>query len=153
MFTGVQALVREVFKETLKIEQDEDIVSHQVALKEDIERYHEGHGNGPDPDNLRLDLKGEANSGWNSKVVQILRGKLEPKTRYYELPTRSDRYLDDIIQAKFKRLRICWRQVQVRINEAGRLETPDELENRVQAKKDATLKSARHNTRRHSVSW
>ncbi|KAF8573822.1 hypothetical protein K439DRAFT_1624785 [Ramaria rubella] len=113
------------------MEQDNDIVMHENTLKEDIDRYHQGLGNGPDPEELRLDMKGEVNSGWNSKAFQILCDKLKMKMEDYNLLERSD-------------------AVQVKMIEGGQLETPEELATRVQVKKDTSLKSVRHNTRHHS---
>ncbi|KAF8583153.1 hypothetical protein K439DRAFT_1283732, partial [Ramaria rubella] len=104
-------LVRDVFKEMLNMKQDDDIVLHENALKEDINR-HQGLGNGPDPEELRLDMKGEVNSGWNSKAFQILCDKLKMKMEDCILPERSDGYLEELIRDKFKRLRVLWRAIQ-----------------------------------------
>ncbi|KAF8579237.1 hypothetical protein K439DRAFT_1359979, partial [Ramaria rubella] len=101
-----------VFKEMLNMEQDDNIVMHENALKEDIDQYHQGLGNGSDPEELWLDMKGEVNSSWNSKVFQILCNKLKMKMEDYNLPERSDGYLEELIRDKFKCLRVLWRAIQ-----------------------------------------
>lgn len=69
------------------------------------------------------------------------------------LPKRSREYLGDMVREKFKRLKGIWNAAQPKIGVAGTLETPQEIEDCLNAEKAHELKTARQNTRRMSVSY
>jgi hypothetical protein len=60
-------------------------------------------------------------------------------------------YFRDILQHRFKRLHTIWTAAQPKVTAKGALETPAEVEERLIAKKDETLKSTRQTTRRKNV--
>ena len=136
------------------INQDDDFAMYNSAPPAIIQAYNDGDGNGPDPDDLQLDMTGGAESQWNKAALGILLEKFKETRRAerWPLPDRSDSYLADLIRERYKRAAAVWKNSQRRTTSSGRLETWEQVENRLVAKKDIQLATNRHGTRRRSVS-
>lgn len=113
-----------------------------------------GEGDGPDPENLCFEMTGPKDSAWNQRVVDLLLKKFREveKEEDWSIPDRSDVYVKNLIQEKFKRIRTIWRKAQLRTKESGELEDEEEWERRASSEQMEQLKKARHLTRRRAVS-
>lgn len=144
--------IRQLFKDVFGIKQDEDFVTHLAATASAIQSYIDG-GDGPNINDLHLDMQGSYSSEWNKRAFDLLLGEVRNRRdrEGWLLPMRSDRYFEELIRDRFKRLRIVWHRGQCRPVAGGR-ETPAEAERRMVHDKVTQLKKARHNTRRNNVS-
>jgi hypothetical protein len=135
--------------------QDSDIITKQSASITAVQAYNdEEGGDGPDPENLSFEMTGAKDSAWNQRVVAILLEKFREaeKEEGSSLPGRSDIYVKDLIQERFKRIRGVWRKSQRCMKASGELESEGEWEGRVVTEQMEQLKKARHLTRRRAVS-
>ncbi|KAG2086032.1 hypothetical protein BD769DRAFT_1397046 [Suillus cothurnatus] len=129
----------------------EDAVArvHEPASHQDVYAYEYEDGSGPDPRHPAFDLQNGSKSSWNSRIINLLLEELEKRGREDSWPfQRSEVYLREILQHRYKCLHMIWTAVQPRITAKGALETPAEVEERLIAKKDETLKLTRQTTRR-----
>jgi hypothetical protein len=151
-----QEHVRDVVKKSFDIEQDTDIVVKPSADRASVRRYNDSADGmeGPDSTKVEFDMLGPVNSLWNRRVVEILRAKFRDLEDEEEwgLPIRTNFYIEEMFQARFIRLRGCWRNAQCRLKEDGQLETEEEWEARMEAEELEDKKEARHLTRRIKVS-
>jgi hypothetical protein len=145
--------VRALFKKEFAVNQDEDFALHDCVTAE-IARAYDNGGDGPDENDLHLDMAGGINSTWNEDVRAILLAKLKDARREegWSLPRRSDWYLTDLIKERFSRVVRVWQTCQRRTKKSGELESWDEVEQRVVAQKEAELLIKRHTTRRRNAS-
>jgi len=152
--TFVQAHGRALMKQVFKINQDEDFALHQSVTPQTADAYSKGEGEGPDENDLHIDMMGALNSEWNKKVLEILLAKLKDarKEEKWSLPNRSDDYLAALIKDRMKRAMRKWTASQRKTNQSGGLETWNEVEQRLVAQKEAQLVATRHATRRRNVS-
>jgi hypothetical protein len=145
-----------LFKETFGINQDTDIIGKDSADLDAVATYNESgqDEDEPNPLELRFDMMGSVDSLWNKRVLQILREKFRAleKEKNWNLPARSNLYIDEMIQKRMERIRGTWRTAQLRIKENGDLETDAEWESRIEEMQLAALKRARHLNRRRNVS-
>jgi hypothetical protein len=141
-------------KQVFKINQDEDFALHQSVTPQTADAYSNGEGEGPDENDLHIDMMGALNSEWNKKVLEILLAKLKDvrKEEKWSLPNRSDDYLAALIKDRMKRAMRKWTASQRKTNQSGELETWDDVEQRLVAQKEAQLVANRHATRRRNVS-
>jgi hypothetical protein len=95
-----------------------------------------------------FDLKNWSKTPWNSKIIDLLLGELWRRGNTEGWPSRSEAYLREIIQDHYRCLCIVWKAAQPKITGKGAPETPAEVEVRLIAKKDQTLKVTRQTTRR-----
>ncbi|KAG2096020.1 hypothetical protein BD769DRAFT_1336510, partial [Suillus cothurnatus] len=117
--------------------------------RQDVYAYEYEDGSGPDPRHPAFDLQNGSKSSWNSRIINLLLEELEKRGREDSWPfQRSEAYLREILQHRYKRLRTIWTAAQPRITAKGALETPAEVEERLIAKKDEMLKLTRQTTRR-----
>jgi hypothetical protein len=146
--------VRDLFKDVFDVEQDQDFGVHESADKTAIRLYEAGEGEGPDHKNLRIDMETGPESKWNERVVdillQVLKGRRDEED--WRLPAASDRYLTGLITSKMKRVKSYWKEAQPRMTATGKMETPAELEERLNAKDDRYGIMTRESQRRRSVS-
>lgn len=133
---------------------DEDFIAHKTARPEDIVRYNAGDGNGPNPEDLHFDMRSGPESPWNTEVMEILLEKLKKKkqTENWSLPEQPDAYFRTLLQDKYKRARERWKTAQPRITDMNVPETSEQVEKRMAAKKEITLKDSRMLKRRSDVS-
>jgi hypothetical protein len=69
-----------------------DSVSPEVATQ-----YAMGEEDGPDPNDLHLDMNGGPDSDWNKKVRSILVNNLQLMQEEDELPERSNEYVEELV--------------------------------------------------------
>jgi hypothetical protein len=67
--------MRQVFRLAFNIKQDEDFAWHTSATLQQVHDYSNNFGDGPDPEDLRIDMRGFLMNAWNQRVVQILMDK------------------------------------------------------------------------------
>ena len=134
---------------------DDDFTLHEPPTHEKIHRFKRGEGEGPNPDDLHIDMKGSISSEWNNAVVDILLEKLLEKKadpEYWgDMPGKSDMYFEDLILQKLTRARSSWRNAQPHLNEEGELESIDEVEKRMITTKEERDRAGRVYTRRMTV--
>lgn len=117
----------------------------------DVQSYKDGEGDGPDPENLRLDLLGGSKSIWNQRVFHILLEKLKEEVEDI-LPEKSDAYFLAMFHDRYKRLSDVWRRAQPRTAADGAEETLEEVETRMTEARELRTKRSRQLTRRRNVS-
>jgi hypothetical protein len=150
-----QRYVRNLFETVFEVTQDDDFAAHESPLHEEILRFKRGKGEGPNPNDLRIDMKGAISSKWNITVVDILVEKLLQKKddpEYWgDMPERSDAYFEDLIVEKLMRVKSSWKNAQPHLNEAGELESVADVENRMIMTKEKRDRAGRAYTRRRNV--
>ena len=150
-----QGYVRNIFETMFDMTHDDDFAAHEPPSHEEILSFKRGQGEGPNPDDLRIDMKGTIGSKWNTAAVDILLDKLHQKKVdpefWGDMPERSDAYFEDLILAKFVRVRSIWRNAQPHLNEEGELESIDEVERRMITTKEERDRTGRAYTRRKTV--
>ncbi|KAG1887555.1 uncharacterized protein F5891DRAFT_920096, partial [Suillus fuscotomentosus] len=117
--------------------------------RQDVYAYEYEDGPGPDPRDPTFDLQNGFKSPWDSSIIDSLLEELQKRVGEESWPIRrSEAYFREILQHRYKRLRTIWTAAQAKVTAKGALETPAEVEERLIAKKDETLKSTRQTTRR-----
>ncbi|KAG1871694.1 hypothetical protein F4604DRAFT_1525100, partial [Suillus subluteus] len=117
--------------------------------RQDVYAYEYEDGPGPHPRNPTFDLKNGSKSPWNSRIIDSLIEELQKRVVEDSWPIqRSEAYFREILQHRYKRLRTIWTTAQPKTTAKGTLETPAEVEERMIAKKDETLKSTHQTTHR-----
>jgi hypothetical protein len=95
-------------------------------------------------------------SQWNKRIIEILVEKFrdieDENENEWNLPSRTNFYIQDMIKEKLKRLRTTWRRAQCQLKDSGELETETEWEERMIKYLSEDTKNARHLTRRQNVS-
>ncbi|KAI6131098.1 hypothetical protein EDD16DRAFT_1515258 [Pisolithus croceorrhizus] len=125
----ILAEVRRLFKEKLGITQDLDFIMHCPAAAEDVFVYEYEDGPGPDQNNLTFDLTQNYSSPWNTHILELLCQELQARREEENWPIkRSDNYIMDILQERYKQLWTVWRNAQPKLTSKGVLETPAETE-------------------------
>ncbi|KAG2117589.1 hypothetical protein DEU56DRAFT_698943, partial [Suillus clintonianus] len=143
--------IRRLLKDTFSISQDADFIVHQPADRGDVYSYEYEDGPGPNTQNLAFDLKHGFNTPWNAKILDILLEELKKRSVEEEWPfRRSDAYYKAILEERYKRMRMVWRAAQPKVTAKGCLETAEEVEERLIAKRGENLKSVRQTTRRRN---
>ena len=119
-----------------------------------INGYCDGEGDGPNPDDLRIDFNGNKDSHWNVGVQEILLDKLLERRDEddWRLPDRPNEYFEDMIASRLKALTRVWKKSQPALKRDGQLETPEEVESRVVEERSRQNKKQRPFTRRTHVS-
>jgi hypothetical protein len=153
-----QTAVRKLFREVFNIEQDLEFVSHQSASVDDVERFIEHDGDGPDPENLHFDMNGHYKNGWNQAVIEILleifqqkRASAGGRGMWGQLPERSAPYLRRLFREKFRRCKSYWNDALPQVTRAGRLERAEEVGIRLDAKQQVGNTYQRRRRRRSAV--
>ncbi|OBZ69818.1 hypothetical protein A0H81_10346 [Grifola frondosa] len=148
----LQAHVRSLFKDAYGISSDDDFLVHEPPSPRTVQAYSRSTGNGPTPEDLRLDTQGKLDSDWNQKLFHVLLQRLRQRRdeENWQLPQRSDAYFLDMIRDRAKRLRDVWRTSQPRATIDGHPETATQIEERMLLRTSTALKKARHRTRRHN---
>ena len=142
-----QKYVRDLFETVFDVNHDEDFTMHEPPSHEEIDNFRRGEGEGPNWDDLHIDMKGNINSKWNNEVVDILLEKLFQKKadpEYWgDMPEKSDMYFEDLILQKLMRARSSWRNAQLHLNEEGELESIDEVKKRMITTKEECDRAGR----------
>ena len=74
-----QKYVRDLFETVFDITHDDNFTMHEPPSHEEIYRFKRGEGEGPNPNDLCIDIKGKISSKWNNAIVDILLEKLLQK--------------------------------------------------------------------------
>lgn len=126
------------------------------AEEEDLVRYKQNEELGPKAEKLLIDMRGKISSAWNEAVkkilVQAVRNKKETADVWKELPSRTDKYILELVEDNMERARTTWKDAQPKVKSDGSVETPQELERRMVARREETGKAARASTRRKAAS-
>jgi hypothetical protein len=105
---------------------------------------------GPDSNNLRLDMSTPPGSLWNQEVLRILVRKFrEMGAQERQMPDDAVRYA---LKYKLKRLRAEWKAGNPRYKNDGNVETIEEIEDRLGITESNRLKQNRRTNRRLRVS-
>jgi hypothetical protein len=114
--------------------------------------YEHEDGTGPDSENLAFDLANGSKTPWNTRIFDILLNALQKRSVEEGWPLRrSDAYYREMLEDRYRRLRTTWRAAQPKVTAKGALETAEEVEERLIAKRNETLRSIRQTTRRRNV--
>ena len=129
-------------------------MNHETASPARVKDHKDADGTSPNPDDLHWDMRMGPDSLWNAEVINILFMKLEDKIDKdkLHLPLRSKGYLLELIEEKYRRVNAVWKRAQPKKTEMNLYETPQDVEQRVLARKAIELKMARTNGRRRAVS-
>ncbi len=127
---------------------------HEPPSKDRIRQFNETGLQCPDPDDLRIDMRGMISSKWNKAVIQILLALVNDQlAKETWLPDCSDAFLRDKIQKAIEKGRALWNQTQAKVVEDdGTVETMHQIEDRVIREKAASDARARAYARRSNVS-
>jgi len=156
-----QSIVRDEIKELFDIAQDDEFRSHAGVSYQEVRAYQLGEGDGPDANNLQMDLGGhglEKAHGfltkWNEEVVGIVLERVQiavdDEDEFTAKP--STRLLRLLVEEKCKILRGHGRILQPRYTEVGERETEQEVESRVLQKDSEDAKRRRKAERVYTVS-
>ncbi|EPQ51308.1 hypothetical protein GLOTRDRAFT_96482 [Gloeophyllum trabeum ATCC 11539] len=132
-------LCRETVRKALDIKMDSDIAMKPRADTIAVEAYNDGGPDGPDRDNLCIDMGAAVkDSQWNQRLVEILVERAhilcdQRLARGYSMEAHAD-WIDH--------LRGEWWSVQPKYGRDGTVEDQDELCGRLQTKYSGTHKKA-----------
>lgn len=119
-----------------------------------IAAFLEGDGPGPNLSDLHFDLPAGLKSQWNIETLRLVQEKfcqeLLNNLQADELP-RSEEYFNKIVQERFTRLAGIWRIAQPEKRRNGKIETHEDVEKRLNGRRDGMLQSYRRFTRRATV--
>jgi hypothetical protein len=144
--------VRRFLREKLNLSQDADFLAHKTAACDVVYSYEHEDGPGPDYQNLAFDLANGSRSPWNARVLDLLLEDLKERSeKEVWVVRRSDGYYRETLEHRYKRLRTIWREGQAKVTAKGTLETGEDVERRLIAQRDKSLKLVRQATRRRNV--
>lgn len=143
-----------MFKDILKISQDDDFINHLEADPVSIAQFEELGEPAPSLDDLHFDLLGDTHSVWNTTIFDMLRKAFleREKTQLWSLPTMSDEFIETLISDRFTRLKSVWMKGMRQPRHDGSIETDAEIQVRLIESRGAKLKVIRHRERRSTVS-
>lgn len=120
---------------------------------EALEGFASDPQNGPNLADLHFDVAKGMRSQWNKTALQLMHAKLrkELDEEYDQVPERSEQYFTQLIQERFQRLVVIWKNAQPHLTARGEIESYEAVEKRMIEDKDIELKSCRHTTRRINV--
>ena len=137
------------------VEDYEDYTLHEPPASEDIALFNQTGKDGPEVDNLRIDMRGRISSKWNVEIMRILAKQcvklLKTNKAFAGLPTRSMDYFADLVKSRLVRARNMWRSAQPKAGADG-FESRKKLEQHMVENKERRLRQARKNSRRFGVS-
>ncbi|KAG1803850.1 uncharacterized protein HD556DRAFT_1199017, partial [Suillus plorans] len=143
--------VRRLLREKLNMSQDADFLAHETAACDIVNSYEHEDGPGPDYQKLAFDLANGSKTPWNARILDLLLEDLKERNEKEGwVVRRSDGYYREILEHRYKRLRTIWREGQAKVTAKGTLETGEEVEKRLVAQRDKTLKLVCQATRRRN---
>lgn len=99
-----------------------------------------------------FDLTQNYRSLWNSKVLELLLQELQQRCKDEDWPIKkTDSYLREVLQNRYKKLRTIWTKAQPKLTKNGVQETPEEVEVRLVEEMTKMGKASRQATRRRNV--
>ena len=104
--------MRRLFKKVFDIMQDDDFAMYESISPTIIQAYNDGERDDPNPDNLQLDMVSGPKLQWNKAALGILLEKFKDTRteEQWSLPDRSDKYLADLIQERFRCVALIWQK-------------------------------------------
>ena len=102
-----------------------------------------------------MDMRGKLSSKWNEAVASLLLDRVRErkgKPAWDALPERSDTYILELITAQMEHARSAWRDAQPKTKEDGNIEGLDEVEQRMNKKKEENGKMGCTSMRHRAVS-
>lgn len=153
----IQRLVKSNMEEIFGVKTVDDYALHEPPDHSALRLYAQDGRGGPNPDDLRIDMRNKISSEWNVKVLDILLAAVLKNAKTGEawegLPNRSNDYFMEIIQDQMERARTIWRNAQPKRLESGEIESLIEVEKRMVETRDSSAKTKRANTRRINVGF
>lgn len=149
-------MLRNLFKEKLGYEVDEDFRDHVPVDQEVVEEFVLRNGPGPDIEHLHLDCLSGRGSPWNQEAMQLILSAFQDAMDNDPAkiwPEYSNKYLSDMVWERFTRLIQIWRSGQRGVNTDGEEEGEEELETRLDGQRNSRVKAYRHFTRRQTVKF
>jgi hypothetical protein len=154
-----QRLVRKLCHNIFDLEKDDDFLHHVPANKEIAATFNltpddpidsDDEIEGPQSEDLRVDMNSPPSSLWNQEVVRILLSKFnamgEDERQMHQATVK------EILEEKLVRLRKNWRSANARYKEDGAVETVEEIEARLDTTGFTQLQRNRRKVRRARVS-
>ena len=143
---------RELFQEVLQIDKDKDYAFYESAPTAQVKDWNDGTGAGPNPDHLQFDMEGLHHSPWNTSVILSLTKLLEVKVAEVGyLSERPEEYYRALVVDKFKRCQRVWKNARPKLNDRGLVETPEQLEKRMDDENGVRSRGSRQAERRCNV--
>ncbi|PIL29379.1 hypothetical protein GSI_09431 [Ganoderma sinense ZZ0214-1] len=154
--------VRRLFSDVFQAPADEDFYSvHVAAPREEVDRYLDGEGPGPDTGDLHFTDLEPYNNAWNCAVSRHLAHMVWDRQSTERWTTKkggraasaSEAYWEDLILQKFKRVRKGWMDAQRKVVQdpatgQSHIESLEEAETRHFGKGEETRTVARQRERR-----
>ena len=143
-------------EEMFGVDTVDDYALHEPPNNFTLRLYAQDGKGGPNPDDLRIDMRNKISSEWNKKVMEILLAAVLKKRTgeaWKGIPNRSDDYFMEIIRDQMERARIIWRNAQPKRLESGQIESLAEVERRMVETRECSAKTRRANTRRMNVGF
>lgn len=111
------------------------------------------HGdNGPQLEDLHFDVSGGVKSTWNIAIFDLFLDSIQQA--YKGDDTRpSNEYFLELLEARYRRLMVVWREAKSRRTEDGGDENSEEVEARIEENGGIRAKKSRQASRRHGVSY
>jgi hypothetical protein len=148
-------MVKATMEEVFGIATVDDYALHHPPELSAVRLYARDGTGGPNPEDLRIDMRSKISSDWNKEVMKILLRAVSKRKRaketWKDLPDRSDIYFMEIIQDQLERARTTWRKAQPRLLESGEIESLAAVEDRMIESREVSSKTRRANMRRISV--
>jgi hypothetical protein len=151
---SAQNETRFLFRDKFGVVKDEDFQFYTPPKASDVEHFDNelgGMADGPDPENLKFDFDRDMKSMWNKKVSRYLIEELKENCKKENLPDRPDAYLEHLVVEKFTRCRYNWNQAKRRFI-GGKVETCEQVEDRMNETKIRYMTASRRRERRVKVS-
>ena len=129
-------------KETFNVTMLEDYSTHIPPDKKTISDYMNDRNDGPDQEDLCIDMRGKISSKWNECVLNILVDIVIERRKQGKgwdgLPNCSEAYFLSLCKEQLECTQGVWRGAQAKMKEDREVETPEEVEKRmVEAKEQA----------------
>lgn len=139
----------------LKIDQETDVAScdNVSGLAMELWKDPVSKGEGPSLENAVFDWIGGKKSEWNIIMVSKLARKImdEANKNWCYLPKYEFFYWQESVWRKFRNLSFRWNRAPCKRKRDGNFENIDEASARLLLQQKKERRSARKNTRRHSV--
>lgn len=140
----------------LGIDQESDVATCDNVSGLIIELWKDpvSKGDGPTLENISFDWIGGKKSEWNIILVSLLARRImdEADKNWTYLPKYELFYWQESVWRKFRNLSFRWNRAQCKRKRDGTFENDNEASERLLLQQKKERKSARKNTRRHSVS-
>ena len=143
---------RQLFQEVFRIDKDKDYASYVSAPTTQVEDWNGGGDTGPNEDYLQFDMRGPHDSPWNTTIITTLTKLLGDKvTEVGYVSERPEDYYRALVVDKFKRCQRVWKNARPKLNERGVMETPEQLEKRMEDESGERSRVSRQAERRRNV--